>query len=123
MKKGRNANVDNKKESVCKARPDHELEDKIMNPNIPKNDAEHWARRRIVELEKENKKLKERQCELADMIIQITEKLDNEIKDNKVLMTEMVINMQKLQKENIKLQRIIDKTTKGETNGKKETVH
>jgi len=30
------------------------LRDKIMNPNIPKSEAEHWAGRRIAELERIN---------------------------------------------------------------------
>ena len=39
------------------ATPAKDLEDYIMNSNIPKNEQEWWARRRILELKEVNSKL------------------------------------------------------------------
>ena len=35
----------------CASTPPEDLRAYLMNPNIPKSEAEHWAARRITELE------------------------------------------------------------------------
>lgn len=35
----------------CKSTPTKDLEDRIMNPNIPKSEAEWWAKNKIEELQ------------------------------------------------------------------------
>jgi hypothetical protein len=38
--------------------PREELQRQIMDCNVPKNEREHWAARRIAELERENQRLR-----------------------------------------------------------------
>ena len=44
---------------ACSATPDDVLRDHIMNPNVPKSEAEHWAERAIRDLEADRERLRE----------------------------------------------------------------